>query len=430
MLARATASLVVMAALAGCGGAPPSTDASAASAQRAASAPLDVVSPRSEFAVRVHAARFRATALYAFAMRLGTQTGALDKLDEKTRACGFNPIEVVEDLVVAGAGGNAVVSARLSIPVERALSCLEKLDSARATFMGRRAVTIGADAFALEHRGLLLLGDAPLLKETLAAPATRGPLAAKLEDAPNQLFVASGRPGRSASGVESFDAAMKVGPTDAQLEAALTMTSAAEALQASVRLNGFVNEAMKNVEPEQRAALSRLRIGAEGRTLRARLYVKGGEEVQVGTLATISATAIYGVRAYLAKAKTAEARATVKAIGRALVASAEAEDANGRRGSFPPSARAVPKTVPSGTKYQSAPSEWQTPGWRDIRFQLTGPQYYQYEFVTSPDRRRVTVRARGDLDGDGNTSSFELTLTIDAKGNTSISNLEIKDELE
>jgi len=75
--------------------------------------------------------------------------------------------------------------------------------------------------------------------------------------------------------------------------------------------------------------------------------------------------------------------------------------------SLPP----VPKYVPRGEKYMSAPADWKA--WTSVRFSLDHPQYFQYQVVAAKDGNHADVIGQGDLNGDGKSSSFKLTLTVD-----------------
>ena len=72
----------------------------------------------------------------------------------------------------------------------------------------------------------------------------------------------------------------------------------------------------------------------------------------------------------------------------------------------------VPKTVPKGIKYQSSHADWRP--WEKLRFEMTLPQYFQYEIKLSKDAKGVDIVAHGDLNGDGKTSEF--VLHIEKKG--------------
>ncbi len=125
--------------------------------------------------------------------------------------------------------------------------------------------------------------------------------------------------------------------------------------------------------------------------------------------------AIYGVRKYLASTKIAEAKATMRAIGRAAVAR-HAKDKRLCKSSI-----AVPTAVPSGTRYASTADEWtgtNVTGWTCLGFSLNDVLRYRFRYVGPGDTSVVTneavpknaieIVAEGDLDGDGLNSVFVL----------------------
>lgn len=126
----------------------------------------------------------------------------------------------------------------------------------------------------------------------------------------------------------------------------------------------------------------------------------------VAVIGVVAALGIFGVRKYIANAKTAEARNTLGQIAK------DAAAAYDRDGKLCPSASSpVPAKVPSGAKYQSGPEDWGADkaahaGFACLHFSMAEPQYYQYEYTSTP--HSFTVIARGDLDGDGVQSTFEL----------------------
>src|SRR3954468_229842 len=91
--------------------------------------------------------------------------------------------------------------------------------------------------------------------------------------------------------------------------------------------------------------------------------------IVVAIIGVLAALAIYGVRRYLASAKTSEAKANVGAITRAAVAAYERETyANALLGDATVSATAmpalclraanrVPAATPAGTKYQPSTAD-------------------------------------------------------------------------
>lgn len=140
----------------------------------------------------------------------------------------------------------------------------------------------------------------------------------------------------------------------------------------------------------------------------------------------LSVLAIYGVRKYIAAAKTAEARNAVTQLSRDAAAAYELDTprAHGKAGRrlCPSASRSVPASLASikATKYQSAPEEWQvdaarSAGFACLRFSMTMPQYYRYTYgavgASAPGDTFESL-AEGDLNGDGVTSQFRLGGTI------------------
>jgi type IV pilus assembly protein PilA len=125
----------------------------------------------------------------------------------------------------------------------------------------------------------------------------------------------------------------------------------------------------------------------------------------------LAVLAVYGVRKYIANAKTAEARVNVVAIAKDAVAAYDpgTHFCASARASVPSSASMI-----RGTKYQSAPADWGSSadgaihaGFPCLGFSLAQPQYYQYAYTSpSPDHDRFEAAAHGDLDADGKVSSF------------------------
>lgn len=150
--------------------------------------------------------------------------------------------------------------------------------------------------------------------------------------------------------------------------------------------------------------------------------------IVVAIVGVLAALAIYGVRKYVANAKTAEARNAVGQIAK------DATSAYTREGMDPTilplgtgtgvvnimcdTAVSVPSTISMvrGRKYQSSMSDWNTgdarTGWTCIRFSMQDPQYYQYSYEATGTRAEENdaffASATGDLDGDGSTSKFVL----------------------
>lgn len=155
--------------------------------------------------------------------------------------------------------------------------------------------------------------------------------------------------------------------------------------------------------------------------------------IVVAIIGVLAALAIYGVRKYIANAKTAEART---ALGRIAKDASGAYNRENMAGSvlglgttaglsnrLCGSATAVPATTKiKGMKYQSAPSDWggsQVDGWACLRFSMQDPQYYSYNYTcASPtaEDAEFTASANGDLNGDEVLSTFRLKGGVKSEG--------------
>jgi type IV pilus assembly protein PilA len=157
----------------------------------------------------------------------------------------------------------------------------------------------------------------------------------------------------------------------------------------------------------------------------------------VGILAVL---AIYGVRKYLANAKTTEARNSIGQVAKDQAAVYENESMGTTvltAGGTAAVSRALCATevgisggtVPAiasvkGAKYQSQPSDWnkgalastRPGGFACLKFTMDQPQYYAYGFTSSGTAGTVgdsfNAYANGDLNGDGTPSTFSLVGAI------------------
>ena len=151
----------------------------------------------------------------------------------------------------------------------------------------------------------------------------------------------------------------------------------------------------------------------------------------VGVLAVL---AVYGVRKYIANAKTAEARNSLGQIGKDSATAFEKETINAAvltqgtstavlRSLCASAGAAVPSTSAGiqGKKYQSigtSGSDWlvdqsTNAGFFCLKFSMDQPQYYMYNYVQGGGGSNVvggnfSAIANGDLNGDGNLSTFSL----------------------
>jgi type IV pilus assembly protein PilA len=169
--------------------------------------------------------------------------------------------------------------------------------------------------------------------------------------------------------------------------------------------------------------------------------------IVVAIVGILAALAIYGVRKYMANAKTAEARNGLGQMSKDAVTAyakegmsaavltltnstavnnqlcASATSVPGGQASL--SARAAIAAI-AGKKYQSSPAEWapagqaSNVGFTCLKFSMNDPQYYAYNYRTSNDAALGTtgtnffMEAGGDLDGDGIMSYFVMNGSIQA----------------
>lgn len=152
--------------------------------------------------------------------------------------------------------------------------------------------------------------------------------------------------------------------------------------------------------------------------------------IVVAIVGILAALAIYGVRKYMASAKSAEAKNSLGQLSKdassaynrehmAPAILATGASAAGSNAICKSAALSVPSAVTKvkGAKYQSAPAEWDTTdkdtGWACLKFSMAEAQYYMYNYKTTTwtgaDGDAFDATAQGDLDGDGTPSTFTIS---------------------
>jgi type IV pilus assembly protein PilA len=150
--------------------------------------------------------------------------------------------------------------------------------------------------------------------------------------------------------------------------------------------------------------------------------------IVVAIVGILSVLAVYGVRKYVANAKSAEARNSLGQIAKDAATAVEREKGSNSmvaagstsalmRAFCGSATAAVPTSVPKAQKYQSQAADWSagsaTAGWLCLKFSMDEPQYYSYNYSaapsTDPNVGGFLATANGDLNGNGVASTFSVS---------------------
>ena len=99
---------------------------------------------------------------------------------------------------------------------------------------------------------------------------------------------------------------------------------------------------------------------------------------------------------------------------------------------YPESAPFTPAVTPRGELVLDPPGTWDSPTWRTLDFAFDAPHAYSFAFesANTDARSTFTARARGDLDGDGVTSSFAISGSVERGAEPKLEPMEINREVE
>ena len=138
----------------------------------------------------------------------------------------------------------------------------------------------------------------------------------------------------------------------------------------------------------------------------------------VPCIGIVAAIAIPSFIGYVRRSKAAEAVSNVAVLAQGVSAYSMTEAIDPSTGTLGP--RGLPPSLPltpptQGTSQRSWPAD-ADPLWAELGLPTSAPLYYSYEITTDRAAGQVTVRAVGDLDGDGATSEFLRRGHLDANG--------------
>jgi hypothetical protein len=430
--------LLVVLCVLGCGGGakyvpPPAEAPTVPPAQKAPASwdVLDAILPGAEITVQADVATIRDLPFFKAGVRLSHTRvpvdlladlmGKIALLERHYERCGFSPLRSLEQIAMSEGRDGAVLAAEFDRPPSAVLACFKILvpTAEPDRFRDVEALRIG-DRFVLGRGNIVWMGDKSALQKALDRPAQPAERA-KLRATPDTVFAAQADSKRFAP-LGRMDARVRGGHEELALDVEMKLASANMARDLATQI----------LDAKARAVAAKgfpdsvdLKVTPTGEMLRLHIGARGNLAVQAEAIGGVMAMGIFVVRHFQAQWRAAEAKNTVASIGKSLQAAYQRD-----RKVFPPSGQPVPKQVPKGTRSVPTAADWQVPGWKDIGFSITEAVYHQYEFVTSPDGKRVTVRARGDLDGDGKQSLIELKLSLDPKGDVVTAPLSVKDELQ
>ncbi len=361
--------------------------------------------------------------------------GSLKELETK---CGADPLAAVDEIASANSPVGFVAIFKLGAHRDVALECVKHVAGGDLIndVAGRPVVQLTPDQAVTLDGDFLILGS----KKSIEAVRSRTSSAP-----PRFALVLTPRAGvilnvALASPDLPYDLTrVQLLLTTTTEELLIELTGEARNEDGTKRFEAWVGQAtaeaaqLKGVPADFQKLVKELKTSRQGNVVTVKLGIKGDQTKQSEALGLLTQALVIGGRRYTTSAKTSEAKNNIGAIARALashVQSCQDQSATPNTCLFPASAPAVPTAIPKGLKYQSAISDWTGP-WNQMKFILSEPQYYRYRTETSRDGKTCTVIAEGDLDGDGKTSFFSTTVTIDAKGATKITrDIKMQDELE
>ena len=172
--------------------------------------------------------------------------------------------------------------------------------------------------------------------------------------------------------------------------------------------------------------------------MRDRLQSRQGSAVQGGftlvelmivvvILGILAAVAVPAFSRYVKRSKTSEATTSIAAMYRLQSTYYENTQERSSSTTFA-TCSPLPTAAPGINKYPADVTAWMgSSEWNSLGFLIDRPHYYQYS--TEGSNAGMTVRAVGDIDGDGIQSTFDRRATL-TSGEIQGSGITITNELE
>ena len=349
---------------------------------------------------------------------------------EADKLCGFSPWSQIESFTLFGSfrankdtddGDWFVLVVSAKVPIDRARSCAVKLTAANREYDGWFH---NDELWGTTHGDWLLFGnDQQRVREAIARLDAQPQLIASIAQTAEQGAITLTAQHLNGLPLTDLEVVLADARVDGLQRARAVFAEVEQAVSAEQRLKSLAASLQGLEIPAEpiasiRQAIGSLSIQRSDCALSASVQLPSSAQFpELKTLISSAAAGLvfHAVRRYITRSKADEARETLWRIARTLEAyvSDVGTLASGKKMPlrFPQSAPRVPPEVPKADGYQSQDSDW-SGAWQDIGFSLSEAQHYSYEIETLQDRRSATIRAIGDVDGDGNPARFELTLKI------------------
>ncbi len=137
--------------------------------------------------------------------------------------------------------------------------------------------------------------------------------------------------------------------------------------------------------------------------------------IAISLLGTLAAIAIPTIARQAYASHLIEATSGLERMSTAAIAQAQGKPATD---AFPGPAPLTPTEPPRGIREVDVPGTWEHPTWTKLNFKavpLGIPHAFSFAFdpTSTPGKSSFVARAHGDLDGDGQRSTFEMRGTAD-----------------